>query len=233
MIQAQHKMMVIGHRGAMGHITENTLPSIQKALDLKVDMIEIDVFIIKSGEVVVFHDDTLDNLTNAKGPIEAYTWQELQNVLVKGNYKIPLLDDVISLINKKVPLNIELKGNNTAIPVANIIKSYYKKGWCEKDFIISSFLWKELEIFRTQDAKTPIAILTEEDPLLAISIAKKIKAIAINPWYKTLSFEVCNKIKQEGFKIFTYTVNDVETIATLKSWKVDGIFCDYPERGKK
>ena len=43
------KPLVIGHRGAMGHETENTLASIQKALDLGVDMIEIDVFQIESG----------------------------------------------------------------------------------------------------------------------------------------------------------------------------------------
>ena len=64
--------LVIGHRGAMGHETENTLPSIQKAMDLGVDMIEIDVFKIKSGEIVVFHDDTLERLTNAPGNIEDY-----------------------------------------------------------------------------------------------------------------------------------------------------------------
>ena len=47
-------MLIIGHRGAMGHETENTLASIQKAMDLGVDMIEIDVFKIESGEIVVF-----------------------------------------------------------------------------------------------------------------------------------------------------------------------------------
>ena len=63
------KPLVIGHRGAMGHETENTLASIQKALDLGVDMIEFDVFKIKSGEIVVFHDETVDRLANATGRI--------------------------------------------------------------------------------------------------------------------------------------------------------------------
>ena len=61
-------MLVIGHRGAMGHETENTLASIQKAMDLGVDMIEIDVFKIKSGEIVVFHDERLERLSNAGNP---------------------------------------------------------------------------------------------------------------------------------------------------------------------
>ena len=53
---------VFGHRGAMGHITENTLPSIAKAIDLGVDGVEIDVFRCSTGELVVFNDKTLEKL---------------------------------------------------------------------------------------------------------------------------------------------------------------------------
>ena len=55
--------LVIGHRGAMGYVTENTIASVEKAIDLGVSMVEIDVFRIRSGEVVVFHDDRVDDLT--------------------------------------------------------------------------------------------------------------------------------------------------------------------------
>lgn len=75
-IAQEAKILRIGHRGAMGHITENTVESVVKAIDLRCDMIEIDVFKVKSGELVVFHDDTLDRITNAKGPIESYTLDE-------------------------------------------------------------------------------------------------------------------------------------------------------------
>ena len=51
------KPLVIGHRGAKGHAPENTLKSIQKAIELGVDGIEIDVFRCASGELVVFHDN--------------------------------------------------------------------------------------------------------------------------------------------------------------------------------
>ena len=47
--------LIIGHRGAKGHIAENTLPSIAKAIELGVDGIEIDIFKCASGELVVFH----------------------------------------------------------------------------------------------------------------------------------------------------------------------------------
>lgn len=224
------KPLNIGHRGAMGHETENTISSIKKALDLDVDMIEIDVFVIKSGEVVVFHDEVLDSLTNVKGKIEDYTWEDLKKVVVKGNHKIPLLEEVITTINKKTPLNIELKGSKTAKPVFDILTTYYEKGWTRADFNISSFLWEELENYRQLDATISIGILTEENPIDAITIAQKLKAQSINPWYKTLTSENIELIHKKGFKIYTYTVNEPDTIKQMIRLGVDGIFCNYPER---
>lgn len=224
------KPLNIGHRGAMGHETENTISSIKKALELDVDMIEIDVFVIKSGEVIVFHDEVLDSLTNAKGKIEDYNWEDLKKVIVKGNHKIPLLADVISIINKKNPLNIELKGSKTAKPVFDILASFYDKGWTKNNFIISSFLWDELEKYRQLDTAISIGILTEENPLEAINIAEKLNAQSINPWYKTLTSENIKLIHKKGFKIYTYTVNEPDTIKQMIRLGVDGIFCNYPER---
>ena len=58
------KFLKIGHRGAKGYVTENTLESIAKAIDLGVDGVEIDVHVCKTGELVVFHDFILDRITN-------------------------------------------------------------------------------------------------------------------------------------------------------------------------
>ena len=224
------KPLNIGHRGAMGHETENTIASVEKALELNVDMIEIDVFVIKSGELVVFHDEILDRLTDTSGSIEDFTWEELQKVVVKGNHHIPTLAEVIETINQKVPLNIELKGKNTAKPTFELLQTFYKKGWKKDDFVISSFLWEELETFRKLDEEIAIAVLTEENPLEAIAMGKKLKAVAINPWWKTLTKENVKQLHEEGFKIYTYTVNEPEDIKTVTQLGVDGIFCNFPER---
>ena len=69
-LNAQDAILNIGHRGAKGHVAENTLASIQKAMELGADGIEIDVFRCFSGEIVVFHDKTLNKLTNGTGYIE-------------------------------------------------------------------------------------------------------------------------------------------------------------------
>ena len=78
-INAQNTILNIGHRGAKGHVAENTLASIQKAMELGADGVEIDVFRCLSGEIVVFHDKTLDKLTNGTGHIEKKLFQNYNN----------------------------------------------------------------------------------------------------------------------------------------------------------
>jgi glycerophosphoryl diester phosphodiesterase len=220
----------IGHRGAMGHETENTIASVKKALELGVDMIEIDVFQIKSSELVVFHDETLNNLTDTIGAIEEMNWVDLQKVIVKGNHQIPTLDEVIETIDRLVVLNIELKGKNTAQATYNLLQKYFDKGWKKEDFLISSFLWDELELYRKLDSEIPIAVLTEENPTDALPMGKKLKAVAINPWWISLNKENVAEIHEQGFEIYTYTVNEPEDIKHVTELGVDGIFCNFPER---
>lgn len=225
------KPLVIGHRGAMGHETENSLASVQKALDLSVDMIEIDVFKIKSGEIVVFHDQTVDRLTNGPGNIEEYYIFDLKKLILDGGHKIPMLQDVLKLIDNKVVLNIELKGAGTADKVNHIIQYYIKNnGWSPENFIISSFNWEELRMMRKLNDSVAIAILTEDNPLEALAIGKELNAVAINPYFENLDTDVVMKIKQAGFKIYTWTVNEPDDIAAMKKIGVDGIITNFPER---
>jgi glycerophosphoryl diester phosphodiesterase len=227
----ESKTLVIGHRGAMGHETENTLASVQKALDLGVDMIEIDVFRIESGEIVVFHDKTVDRLSNGIGMIEDYNVFTMKQLTLEGGHKIPLLQDILKLINNQVALNIELKGYKTAEKVNQIINYYISdRGWSPENIIISSFIWDELRDMRKFNKDVKIAILTEEDPLQAIEVAKELNAVAINPNFKTLTAENTAKIHDEDLKIYTWTVNEPEDIQKMKDFGVDGIITNYPER---
>jgi len=225
------KPLVIGHRGAMGHETENTIASIKKAMEMGVDMLEIDVFKIKSGEIVVFHDDTVERLTNGKGEIEKYTLSELKALTVEGGHKIPTLQEVLDVMGGKTQLNIELKGKNTATDVNRMIEAEVNTGkWKLNDFIISSFEWDELRDMRKINPNVRIAILLEGNPLNAFDIGEQLNAEAINPSFKELSAETSVKIKEAGFKIFPWTVNEPQDILQMKRFGVDGIITNYPER---
>ena len=221
---------VIGHRGAMGHAPENTITSVKKALTYDVDAIEIDVFRCLTGEIVVFHDKKLSKLTNGKGNIENKTLTELRKLKVMGTDSIPTLEEVISVINGKVNLNIELKGKNTAKGVLNIMKKSVLTGnWKNHQLYVSSFDWDELREFKKLTNQFRIAVLTDDKPIDAIPIAKELNAFAINPSHKMLRYDLVKEIQLHGFKVFTWTVNDINRINKLISWKVDGIITDYPE----
>jgi len=227
------KTLVIGHRGAMGYETENTLASIQKALDLKVDGVEIDVFKCKSGEIVVFHDDELDRLTDGTGPIEDKTFDELQQLTVEGGHKIPLLKDVLNLVNGQCMINIELKGGNTANAVSKIVNMYLEFDmFAEEDIIISSFNRKELEAFHKKNKNIHIAVLTDidQDPMEALPFAKKLKAKNIHPEASTLTEEMVKNIKKRGFKIFTWFEKEPKSIKKVLDLKVHGIIMDRPDK---
>ncbi|MBC6999021.1 glycerophosphodiester phosphodiesterase [Cytophaga sp. FL35] len=228
-----NKPIVIGHRGAMGHETENTLASIQKAIELKVDMIEIDVFKIRTGEIVVFHDDEVDRLTNGSGFIEDYSFDQLRALVVEGGHKVPTLQEVLDEMAAKVDLNIELKGADTAEEVNRIVKENIQNGpWKLNNFIISSFKWDELKDMRASNTEIPIAILTGKDPKDAIEIAKELNAEAVNPHFEQLNAENNVALKEAGLKIYPWTVNDEQDIIGMKRLGVDGIITNYPERVK-
>jgi len=112
----------------------------KKALELNVDAIELDVYACESGELVVIHDNKIDRTTNGKGYVTEKTLDELRILDAGDGEKIPLSSEVFDIINKKVKINIELKGNKVAKHVNDLIQDYIKnKGWKYKHFIISSF----------------------------------------------------------------------------------------------
>jgi glycerophosphoryl diester phosphodiesterase len=231
-ISGQETILNIGHRGAMGHEPENTLASIKKAIDLGADGFEIDVFKCSSGEIVLFHDKHLDKLTDGEGLIEKKSLIDLKKLSVLGTEnKIPTLEEVLNIINKQVFLNIELKGKNTAKASLELVEKFInQKKISSQNILFSSFDWNELEKLRELNSDVKIALITENDPLLAIETAKKLKAFAINPNYKDLSKKNIKIIHNNDFKIYTWTVNNKRDISKMKLLKVDGIITDFPDR---
>jgi glycerophosphoryl diester phosphodiesterase len=223
----------IGHRGSKGYVAENTLESIKHAILLGVNGIEIDVFKCLSGELVLSHENNLKRLTGKSGQLEKLTLGELKKFLVVGKYKIPTLTDVLKTIETPLFVNIELKGLNTAQATSKIITNLSKStSWRLENFIISSFNWNELEQFRSIDKNTPVGVLLSNSMSIneAIEFGEKINAQAIHPNFKLLNEKTVKKIKNNGFKIYTWTVNNEDDINYMKKLKVDGIISDFPDK---
>ncbi|MGM9873947.1 MAG: glycerophosphodiester phosphodiesterase [Bacilli bacterium] len=100
----------IAHRGLHNEkFTENGLKAFNNAI--KHDLaIELDIHLTKDNLLVVCHDDDLLRTTGKQGQIEKLTYQEIcDNYKLLDGGKVPLLEEVLSLINERVPLVIELK----------------------------------------------------------------------------------------------------------------------------
>jgi glycerophosphoryl diester phosphodiesterase len=107
----------IAHRGfhdATQRRLENTLPAAEAAIAHRF-AIECDVQPTADGNVIVFHDDTLDRLMNVTGPVAAKTLADLRTARFRdGDATIPSLEDLLDVVDGRVPLIVELKSAWTA-----------------------------------------------------------------------------------------------------------------------
>lgn len=105
----------IAHRGLHSKsVPENSLEAFRRAAASKFP-IELDVHLIKSGEVVVFHDNNLKRMCGIDKEISKCTFTEIRELYLNHTHeRIPLLSEVLAIINGKVPLLIELKCDQPA-----------------------------------------------------------------------------------------------------------------------
>ena len=224
-------MLKIGHRGAKGYEPENTLVSFQKALNMQVDGIELDVHLSADGELVVIHDETIDRTTNGHGFVNQLSLRELKQVRIINEQEIPTLQEVFDLVNQDCFINIELKNYDTATKVVKLIDKYVsKKNWRYDHFLVSSFDWNALQQVRFLNDKIQIGILTETDLDLALAFAKFIQAKSIHPHFHLLTKENTAKIQEKGIQVFPWTINEIEDIQKIIAFKVNGIITDFPNR---
>jgi glycerophosphoryl diester phosphodiesterase len=224
-------MLKIGHRGAKGHEPENTFISFQKALDMQVDGIELDVHLSADGEIMVIHDESIDRTTNGKGLVNALSLRELKAFRIDGKYEIPTLKEVFDLVNQDSFINIELKSYESTDKVVTLIEKYVtKKGWKYDRFLVSSFDWNALQQVAFLNDKIPIGVLTETDLDLALAFAKFIQAKSIHPHFHLLTKENTVKLQEKGLQVFPWTINELEDIQKIKTFNVNGIITDFPNR---
>jgi len=130
----------VAHRGlhdAARGVPENSLPAFLAAAQSGFPA-ELDVRLLADGEIVVFHDQTLDRLTGEHGPIASRTSEEVRRIILAGtDATIPLLRDVLEAIAGTTPLLIEIKSEGAVGELerntASILKAY------DGPFAIQSF----------------------------------------------------------------------------------------------
>lgn len=241
-------MLVIGHRGAAGLAPENTPLSFRKAINLGVEWIEFDVRKTADNKIVVFHDPTLERVTNGKGRVCDYTLVELLTHFCVGdislNAHISTLGTVLRDFGVRVKFNIELKEDGIAGQVFEIVRQYKRID----DVIISAFddnenkpgdssNWVDLLWMKRKEPDLKISLLAakQENFLRALALARAYPVYSINPSFDltcdcTFKYNVFAMQRVLDCKFFVWTVNDPKVLKNLLEAGIDGIFTDYPDR---
>ena len=221
-------MLCIGHRGAGGLEPENTLLSVRRALELGADGIEVDVHCL-GDELIVIHDATLDRTTNGSGPLRRHTLAQVRSLDAGKGERIPLLHEVLDAVDRRVLVNIELKGPRTAVPVQALLQEYIaRRGWTPEDFVVSSFRRGELR--RLRDSQFPLGILFARSARLFRRPARGLRAWSIHVPFAHVTPRLVSRVHADGRKLFVFTVNDRADMERMQQMGVDGIFSDYPDR---
>lgn len=224
------EFICIGHRGASGYEPENTLISFEKAINMGCPWIELDVYSV-AGELLVFHDDSVERTTNGKGDVMDSTLTYLRGLDAGKNQQIPTLGEVVALVDKRCAINIELKGPDTAEPVSAYLGALCTNdctnGWQEDLFLLSSFNHRELA---KADIRFRRGALFHKRVPDYFQRTDKLKAYSINLSIKLVEQGLIDAAHDHGLKVLVYTVNKTNDIKRMVDMGVDGVFCDYPDR---
>jgi glycerophosphoryl diester phosphodiesterase len=107
-------LMVIAHRAANQNFPENSIPAIEEAIRLGVDIVELDIRVTADGVVVLMHDQTVDRTTTGKGDIEKLTYSYLQTLYLLHDgqptkEKIPTLQEALKVTKGRIMVDMDMK----------------------------------------------------------------------------------------------------------------------------
>lgn len=242
---------VVAHRGDSANFPENTLPAFLSASKMGIDIIETDVHLTKDGELVIWHDDTLERNTNGTGTLESHTLEELKALdagytfTQDGGKTFPFRGKGVQLCTldealKACPdtrFNIDLKSQEENI--AEVFVKIIRENKAENRVCCASFHLNNLKKARTLAPDILTSITTEE----------VIPRVLFRPFYsnkpskRKIIFQV--PVKQGIFKIITpafvkkwhkkdavimvWTINEEDEMRRLFKLGVDTVMTDNPK----
>ena len=210
-------IFVIAHRGDWRNAPENSLQSIEKAIAMKVDMVELDIQPTKDGNFICMHDETLDRTSTGKGPIKDYTTEELKKfVLRSGNgiktrQPIPTLKEALNVCKDRIFVNIDKGGTyiKEIMPIIQecgmekqvIIKGYYPVEKVKKEYGSNeSILYMPIVNLWDKEAVATIQTFIKNFTPIAYELCFKDDA---NP-----NLKIIDEIAKSGSRIWMNTLWD-------------------------
>lgn len=230
---------IIAHRGASHVAPENTLAAFRMAHVCGARWVEFDVMQTACGELIVFHDETLERTTFATGCVADFSYEYL-STLDAGSWfdpifrdeKIPRLLDVLNLLSHyKMAANIEIKpaqGNDV-----DIAKKTYEvvTAW-QTEYVIpvfySSFSLLVLETIRQLSKDAPLALLLDELREGWSEDYARLQCDYLSVRQECITSTIMRSLSSQK-KVLTWTVNQSLRAKQLLEWGVHAVFTDIPE----
>lgn len=232
---------VTAHRGNSGEFPENTLAAFKSGIDLGVDWIELDIVRTQDGRLVVIHDLSTQRPGDRNLSVINSTYAELLSIDVAADFRkrtsrtiddgpverIPLLRDVLQLVmqQQRTRVSIQPKMNCVAQAVA-LVKSMQAEAWVGFNDGSLKFmtdvkrLAPEIPVFWDRGADTDI----DED----IRIARRHGFESLVLHHSGVTPRKVQQIREAGFEVGAWTVNDRETMQALLEIGVQRLYTDHP-----
>ena len=206
-------MEIIAHRGANREAPENTIPAFQRALDIGVDGIELDVHVTRDNIPIVHHDAVLPD----GGRID-----RMESADLERRTDAPRLSDVLEFVNGRCRVYVEIKAAAALMPSVELVKD--RTDWCS----IHSFDHRVSQMARVicPNLSTGILLVCRLVDLPHAFTA----AHASDVWLHAdfIDAGLIGDAHGEGRRVIAWTVNDVPLARELVAMRVDGICTDIP-----
>ena len=243
--------LIGAHRGSRSLRPENTLSALKKSIG-HCDFIEIDIQLSKDKIPIVMHDDTLERTTNIK-ELEAYksrkpykvsdfSYEELHTLdygswfykdKIKPEPLLTLKNTLKFIKENQLFINIEIKDMNNSFnddEVVSLIVKEIDESNTKDLVLISSFRHEYLTLLKETNSDIPTAALVEnKHPKDLINYLKSLRVSAYNFNDELVDKITVDKLKNSGFYVNIYTVNDPIRRQQLFDMGVNGVFSDYLE----
>jgi len=218
------------HRGASEYLPENTFLSFYNGIYMGANGIETDVQKVKDGTLVLFHDPTIDRVTDGKGDVSDYTFDELKkfNVLKNG-----FADKIISLEEflerfyfRDITFAIELKGADVEKETADLLRKYNM----QNKAVVTSFKLDYLKTFRSYAPEFQIGLLAQKVDDEILTELKEIKAEELCPEAKIITKDLVDSWHKSGFRVRAWGVVNEELMHHAYSCGVNGMTVNFPDK---
>lgn len=226
-------MINYAHRGASEYAPENTLSSFYLGLVCGANGIETDVQRTKDGVLVLFHDPTVDRVTDKKGNLADYTLDELKAMRVFGNVTNNFYDRIVTLreflekfSSYDINFAIEIKVPGVEEETLAMIKEF---GIFERTTFTSGYyecIKKIKELDPTARVGWLVLRVDEEKP----EMLKEIGGEEMAPYAEYLTEEIVKDLREKGLGVRAWGVANVPLMKKMCDLKVDGMTINFPDR---